>query len=111
VAVQNYDARIHQGAVAPYALTFTVTSPDPATFDLSTATAAELRVKRENGSADVWPCTLSGLTTTTAILTHIFAVGDVPDIETVVLTPVVTTPSGDFFAKVRKLRVFPTHEL
>ena len=106
------DNEIHQGAVAPYGLTYDVTSADVGNFDLATVTSARFDITRENGTKDdSWAATLSAQTTTTLTLTHVFAVGDVPDVETLIVTPVMTAPSGEFFAKSRKLRVRPPSEL
>lgn len=108
----QYDASIHQGAVGPYALRYTVTSNDPA-FDLSTATAGSFSVKRENGGVDTWAgavepgATPSALTLT---LTRIFQSGDLPDLEILTVVPILATPSGSFYGEPKRLRVRPAFE-
>ena len=99
------DAEVHQDAVAPYAFRYDVTSTDVTNFDLSTVVSAVFRVLRENGNETTWSAALSDQTTTTLRLTHIFASGDVDQIETLVITPVMTAAGGDFFAQPKKLRV------
>lgn len=105
------DAEIHRGAVAPYALRYTVTSTDP-DFDLTTISSAVFSVRRENGDEDSWVASAQpGATATLAVLLHVFVAGDVPDCELLTLVPVMTTPGGDFFADPKTLRVKPVFDL
>ena len=105
------DAEIHQGAVAPYAFRYDVTSDDVANFDLSTVTSATFEIVRENGNPDSWTAALSLATTTTLRLTHVFLAGDVDQLETLRITPLMQSPSGAFFGNTRTLRVRPPSEL
>jgi hypothetical protein len=110
-ACNVYDAEIHQGAEAPYSVSYDITSSD-ADFDLSTATAATFSVRRENGSEDTWSAVISpGATATTATIVHVFAAGDVPDCELLTLVPVLATPSGDFYADPKTLKVKKVFDL
>lgn len=99
------DSEIHQYAVAPYAFRYDVTSADPVTFDLSTVSSAVFRVLRENGNEALWSTTITDQTAASLRLTHVFVSGDVDQLEVLTLTPVLTTPSGDFFAAPKTLRV------
>jgi len=107
VAVSSYDAQIHQGALAPYAFRYDVTSADPVGFDLSTVTSAVFSIRRENGNPDTWPAVVDvGSQTSSFVrLTHVFAAGDVDQLEVLTITPVLTTGSGDFYAQSKRLQV------
>lgn len=111
MSVQNANSEIHQGAIAPYAFKYDVTSEDAVNFDLSTVTSATFEIVRENGNPDSWTAALSGATATALTLTHTFVAGDVDQLETLKITPVMVTPSGSFFGQTRTLRVRPPDEL
>lgn len=103
-ACTTADATIHQAAVAPYALRYDVTSTS-GEFDLSTVTAGEFHILRGNGSEDTWSAGISNQTATSLRLTHVFISTDVPDVETVVVEPHLTTPSGVLVCEPKTLRV------
>ena len=105
------DAEIHQGALAPYAFRYDATSEDAASFDLSTVTSASFEVTRENGNTDSWTAAVSNQATTTLRLTHVFVAGDVDQLETLIVTPIMASPSGAFYAESRRLRVRPLREM
>ena len=103
------DAEIHEDAVAPYALRFTVTSSDPTNFDLSTVTAGEIKVKRGDGSEDTWACSITDQSSTALTLVHVFVTDDVPDPDLLVLQPYLTAPTGTFVANTQTLAVRPAY--
>jgi hypothetical protein len=104
VNLSNPDATIHQGAVAPYALRYTVTSAD-ADFDLSTPTAGAFEIQRESGDTDTWTVQLSAKTATSLLMTYVFQVGDLPKHETLVVEPRLDTPGGEFVCEPKVLLV------
>ena len=99
------DAEIHRGALAPYALFYTVTST-AASFDLTTVTSASYDVKHESGATDSWAATLeAGATALSLTIKHIFVAGDVDDLGTITVVPRLVTPGGDILAEPRTLLV------
>lgn len=103
-AILSPDADIHLDAVAPYALRYEATSDDAA-FDLTTPTAARFEVLKPDGEELTWSATLSDQQTTTATLTHIFAAGELDIPGDYRIEPRMDTPSGEFVAEVKVLRV------
>ncbi len=99
------DTEIHQGATAPYTLRYTVTT-DNAAFDLTTVSAAEFSVKRQaGGDAETWSASISAATTTSIVLTHTFATGEVDDVELLIIQPHLTIPAGELIAEPKNLQV------
>lgn len=100
------DAEIHQGALAPYALFYTVTST-AASFDLSVVSAASFSVLREaGGTPETWAATIEGSPTAASVtIKHVFVANDVDDLEVLTVVPKLTTPGGDLLAAPKKLRV------
>lgn len=84
---------VPQGAVAPYALTYTLTSRG---LDLTKVTSARFVFKRRAGVGvqGSWTAALSKVQSRTITLTYVFAVGDVPDVDSIVFEPRVVTSLG-----------------
>lgn len=95
---------IHVGATAPYAVKYTVSTEDPA-FNLTLVTAARFDVLRGSGQIATWGATLSGATTSSLVLTHVFDASDVPDPDDLRLEPRLTYPGGELVCQVAKLTV------
>ena len=58
--------------------------------DLTLITSAELRVVRQNGTVDTWSAEIIGaLTTTAALIGHVFVAGDLTIAETLHVTPLI----------------------
>lgn len=68
---------LYVGAAAPVQTVFDVTSSG-GEFDLSTIASARLLVRFANGSSAEWPATVSGATATSARLTRVHEVADIP---------------------------------
>jgi len=99
------DAEIHQGAVAPYAVFYTVTST-AASWDLTTVTAASYDIKRGSGLTGSWSATIEGTPTATSLqIKHEFVAGDVPDVDTITLVPRLVTAGGALLAEPKLLKV------
>jgi hypothetical protein len=83
---------IHAGAVAPYEHAVRVTSE---AFNLSTASAAVILVRRENGDEVEWAATVSEAAAGSVLVTHAYEDGDVPDVGTLQCVAEVTTDDGE----------------
>lgn len=89
---------IHRGAVAPYKLVVTARS-SYSDIDLSTASAAVLKVLRESSSEpEEWEATVSAPVVveggTQCTLTHEYEEGDVPKAGTLSVYAIVTCSAG-----------------
>jgi hypothetical protein len=105
------DATIHQGAVAPYAITYTATSTE---FDLSTATGVVYRVFRagaNNDTYDSWTASITAQSTTSLSASYTLQAGDLPNDETITVVPHIATPSGDIVAAAKRIRVRAAKDL
>lgn len=101
-------AEIHQDAVAPYFVDVEVTSEDPSTVDLSSASAPEFLVLREDGTESTWiPGFLVPPTAGTALLRYVFQPGDLPQPEILRLVARLTITAGTVVAEARTLIVRP----
>ena len=99
------DDDIHLNALSPYALRYTVTSDDAA-FDLSTVSAATFEVKRPDGSITSWAgLALQNVSAISIDLVRVFVSGDVDLPGLYAIEPRMTTPSGEFIAAVKILKV------
>ena len=81
------------GALAPYSLTYVVTSKK---VDLTKVTAGRFVYRRAAGKGlqGSWAATLSNVQPRSITLTHLFAVGDVPDVDQIVFEPRLLTSLG-----------------
>lgn len=68
-------AYVYAGAVAPAAFALTVDPIDG--VDLSTATGFVFNVRKPNGAETTWAATTTQTSATGAVVTHVFAAGDV----------------------------------
>jgi hypothetical protein len=66
----------YEDLVAPDAYVLDITPGTPA-FDLSTVSAALLRVRAPDGTTATWSATMSNQTATTLTLTHVMSATDV----------------------------------
>ena len=106
------DATIHAGAVAPYAFRYTVTSADPSSIDLTAVTGGDFQIRRGSGVIDTWSASIIGTPTTSElVLQHIFAAGDVPEPDCVLVRPRMSTPGGDILAETKTLQVKDAFDL
>jgi hypothetical protein len=82
-------SRIPLGAVAPYELRYYLRS---SRFDLTKIATARFVLRRQNGKGapEEWTATVSEKTPNTALLTHVFAAGELPSEELIVFEPRVT---------------------
>ncbi len=82
-------------ALSPLALKWTVTPSDavPSLAD-TIVTAAEFAFKRQDGTEGTWTATVSSQSATELVLSHLWEAGDVPNVETMRVWPVLTTTSG-----------------
>lgn len=95
------------GAVAPYALTYVLTSRS---FDLSKVTSARFAFRRASGTglAGSWAATTSKATPRSVTLRHVFVAGDVPEVDRVVFEPRIVIASlgaGELVGATRTLYV------
>lgn len=65
---------VYQGALAPEAYELTVTAPSG--VDLTTASGFTLHVRTPTAETVTWSVVASGVTATTAVLTHLFQAGE-----------------------------------
>lgn len=86
-------AIIYQGAVAPEAFVLNLT-PGTSGVDLSTVTAAQIKVKRPDGSFLTWTATRSLQTTTTLTLTYVLTTPDTTLLGKHVAYAILTVPGG-----------------
>lgn len=84
---------IIQGAVSPEGIQIDVT-PGAMALDLTTVSAATIKVRRPDGTTAVWPASLSNQTTTTLRLTHLFSPGDVDQVGNWFAVAYLTVPGG-----------------
>lgn len=76
-------------------------------FDYTTVTAAELVVRRPDGTEVVWAATQSNKTSTTLTLTHVLAVGEVDLQGSYLIYARLTVPGGIVRSQPRRLDVKP----
>lgn len=88
----NYSVR--QNAVAPLALVMNVT-PSAVIADLTDVSAASIAYVRQDGTSGTWSAVMSNQTADTLTLTHSWASGDVPNLETLHVWGVLTITGGD----------------
>ena len=82
-----------QGALSPEGIQVNVT-PGAMSLDLTTVTAAQIKVRRPDGTTAFWSATLSNQTPTTLTLTHLFLSGDVDQIGNWWAVAYLTVPGG-----------------
>lgn len=100
------DTSIHAGAVAPYALRYTVTSDGVAPFDLNTVTAVSFKIRREESEKlDTWSAAIENKTSKSLDVVHVFTTGDVDDPGLIKIEPQLSTPGGLLVAAARTLKV------
>ena len=86
-------AVVYAGAVAPESLKVTVAQGSSG-IDLTTVTAAQLLVKKPDGTTLSWSATISAATATSLTLTHVFSAADVDVTGIYVVVPKLTVPAG-----------------
>lgn len=83
-------------ALSPLALKWTVTPSDAVpSLASSVVTAAQFSFKRQDGTEGTWAAAISSQSATELVLSHLWEAGDVPNVETLRVWPVLTTPDGD----------------
>lgn len=97
-------AILYIGAEAPEAYELSLTS-EPSGVDLSTVTAAVLRVKKTNGVETSWAVTMSSQTSTTLKLTHVFAANELDAPGSWAVYAELTLPTGKVRSKPRSIIV------
>lgn len=100
------------GSVAPVALRLTVTRLAASTLDLRTVTAATLRVRlppNDFGEYETttWSLTLGASTTSTLVMTHTFASGELATDGVYRISADLTVPGGTVPCEARDLIVSP----
>lgn len=99
--------RVPLGALDPYALTYRVTSKR---FDLTSVTAGYFAFRRSRGAgvAGKWTATLKNKQARSVEVYYAFQAGDLPDVDTIVFEPVLTSSvgPGKLVAAQRSLEVF-----
>lgn len=94
----------YQGAVAPEG--FAVTCGQGETeIDLTTATAATMRVKKPSGTTATWTAALSGATVTSVVATHVYAAGDLDEKGRYAIAVHLTVPGGTIRTEPKTLLV------
>jgi len=84
---------VYQGGVSPEAITVDVETGTSG-LDLTTVTAAILRVGRPDGSVVTWSVAMSAQTATSLLLTHVFMAGDLPMVGRYAVVAELTIPAG-----------------
>lgn len=101
-------SRVPAGAVAPYELRYYLRA---SRFDLTKIATARFVIRRQNGKGpeEVWTATASEKTPGRALLTHVFAAGEVPHPDLIVFEPRITITgagAGELIGATRTLVVF-----
>jgi len=78
-------------SVAPFTLRVVVDSDD---FDLSTASAVSVDVKKPDGSMETWAASITASSTAQLTMEHTFLAGDLDAAGTYTIEPMVTLPAG-----------------
>jgi hypothetical protein len=100
---------IPKNAAEPYQVYYEVTS---SSFDLTTVTSAVLSVRLPDGSETEWSADISMVpspTTTSLTLIHDFTTGELQQVGTYVLQPLLTTPDGTLICDGVAIRVLRRH--
>lgn len=94
----------YQGAVAPEGFAVTCGRGETQT-DLTTATAATMRVKKPSGATVTWAASLSGATTTSVVATHVYAAGDLDEKGRYAISVHLSVPGGTIRTEPKSLLV------
>ncbi len=85
---------VYQGAVAPEALSVTITPETGTPLDLSTVTACSLKVTTSSGSVSYWDAAITSQSSSQLVVAHEFESGDVDTVGLLSVMPHLTVPSG-----------------
>jgi hypothetical protein len=97
---------IHAGAISPYVLRFDITSEDPE-INLDLATSAKYEILRQNGVRETWTASIdpTDRTPTFIRIARPLEATDVPNIDEIMISPVLVTASGEIRAEPCSLKV------
>lgn len=94
----------YQGAVAPEGFAITCDQGETQ-IDLTTVTAATMRVKKPSGATVTWTAALSGASVKSVIVTHVFAAGDLDEKGRYSVVAHLSVPSGTIRSEPKTLLV------
>lgn len=97
---------VYQGAVAPESYVLDIT-PGASGLNLTTVSAAVLKVRKSNGAEVDWAATLSNQAAATLTLTHQFVGGDLDVDGSYSVYAALTVPGGTVRTEPRTLQVKP----
>ena len=100
---------IYQNAIAPETVSIVVESGDSG-IDMTTISAASMKVQDEDGNEVTWTAALSGATTSQVTVTHTMPASlpsDVPDVGEYSVVCSLTLPSGTVRSRPARLVVRP----